>query len=82
MQIKHYIEVDGELKRIKDRVAAGIMGIIGGWFGLHKFYNGRVFAGIIYLLFSWTVIPGIVGLIEGILYLLMTDEEFDAKYNR
>ena len=44
MQIKHYIEVDGEVKRIKDRIAAGILAIMGGWFGLHKFYNGRILA--------------------------------------
>ncbi len=81
MEIKHYIERNGELIRVKDRLAAGIIAITTGWFGLHKFYTGKIFLGIIYLLFSWTVIPAIVGFIEGILYLLMTDEEFDEKYN-
>lgn len=81
MEIQHYINIHGQEVRIKDRIGAGIIAIIAGWFGLHKFYLGKIGWGIVYLLFSWTVIPGIVGVIEGILYLCMTDREFDAKFN-
>jgi TM2 domain-containing membrane protein YozV len=36
--------------------------------------------GILYLVFCWTGITALIGLIEGILYLTKTDEEFQAKY--
>lgn len=64
----------------KNRIAAGVLAILLGGLGVHKFYLGKVGQGIIYLLFCWTGIPGIIGLIEGILYLCMTDQEFAAKY--
>ena len=38
-----------------------------GSLGVHKFCAGRVWMGIIYVLFSWTFIPGVIGIIEGIL---------------
>jgi TM2 domain-containing membrane protein YozV len=72
----------------KKRVAAGICGILLGALGVHKFIIGKTTAGIIMLLLSvlslgllsW--ISGIIGLIEGILYLTKSDEEFDAVYIR
>jgi TM2 domain-containing membrane protein YozV len=33
-----------------------------------------------YLLFCWTMIPGIIAFIEGILYLTMSDEAFEDRY--
>lgn len=53
-----------------------------GSFGIHKFYLGQIGWGIIYLLFCWTAIPGIVGIVESVLYLTMTDTEFAAKYSK
>ena len=43
------------------------MALLFGSFGAHKFCAGRVWMGIIYFLFSWTFIPGVIGIIEGIL---------------
>ena len=79
--LQHYIDTDGNLRRIKDRIAAAIIAFGLGSFGIHKFYLGQVFWGIIYLCFSWTGLPTIISIIEGVLYLLMSDEEFDFKYN-
>lgn len=53
-----------------------------GGLGIHKFYLGRIGWGIVYLLFCWTYIPAIVGLIEGIIYLVSSDEKFHNKYSR
>ncbi|WP_336136216.1 TM2 domain-containing protein [Natronomonas amylolytica] len=64
----------------KDRATAGILAILLGWIGAHKFYLGETGMGILYLCFFWTGIPAIVGLIEGILYLTKTDEEFQRQY--
>jgi TM2 domain-containing membrane protein YozV len=64
----------------RNRVAAALFGILLGGLGMHKFYLGQVVAGVIYILFSWTFIPAIVGFIEGIIYLTMSDADFAAKY--
>ncbi|MBC2593622.1 TM2 domain-containing protein [Ruficoccus amylovorans] len=68
------------------KIAAGICGILLGAFGVHKFILGYTKEGIIMLLVSvisvgflaWVV--GIIGLIEGIIYLTRSDAEFAATY--
>lgn len=66
---------------MKDKVAAGVLGILLGGLGIHKFYLGQPGMGILYILFCWTSIPSIIGLIEGILYLTSSNEDFNRKYN-
>ncbi|MCR4565361.1 MAG: TM2 domain-containing protein [Bacteroidales bacterium] len=63
----------------KSRVAAGVLAILLGDLGIHKFYMGKIGMGILYLLFSWTGIPALVGLIEGIIYLTESDEKFASR---
>jgi TM2 domain-containing membrane protein YozV len=65
----------------KSKIAAGLFGILLGGLGIHKFYLGQIVWGIVYLLFCWTFIPAIIGFIEGIVYLTMTDQAFSAKYD-
>ncbi|BEV03275.1 MULTISPECIES: TM2 domain-containing protein [Chryseobacterium] len=62
------------------KVTAGILAILLGGFGVHKFYLGYTKAGIIQLLLSLLCIGGLIGLIEGIIYLTKSDEEFDRTY--
>jgi TM2 domain-containing membrane protein YozV len=68
---------------LKSRVTAGVLGILIGGIGIHKFYLGKVGLGVLYavlfLFFWWTFIPTIIGLVEGIIYLTQTDQEFAAK---
>lgn len=64
----------------KSKLAAALFAIFLGGLGIHKFYLGRIGWGIVYLLFCWTFIPTIVAFIEGILLLVMSDEEFNRKY--
>ncbi len=65
---------------------AGIFGILLGALGIHKFILGYTSQGIIMLLVSvlslgiLSAIPSIIGLIEGILYLTKSDEEFYQTY--
>ncbi len=66
----------------RNRTTAGLLAIFLGWLGIHKFYLGQGGQGVLYLLFFWTVIPGIIGLIEGIIYLSMTEEAFQQKYGQ
>lgn len=64
---------------VKNKMVAGILGILVGSLGIHKFYLGKIGLGVIYLLFCWTGIPGLIGFIEGIIYLVQSDEEFQIK---
>lgn len=66
---------------VKSKVAAGVLAILLGSLGIHKFYLGKIGMGVLYLLFCWTGIPAIVGLIEGIIYLCSNDENFQLKHH-
>lgn len=74
----------------RNRKMAGLLAILAGWIGLHKFYLGYTTEGIILLLVSiigglcshW-VMTGIVAIFticEGVIYLMNTDDAFDTKY--
>ncbi len=65
----------------KSKIVAGILAILLGGLGIHKFYLGKVGMGILYLIFCWTWIPGIVGFVEGIIYLCTSDENFQLKHH-
>ncbi|PSQ04826.1 hypothetical protein BRC92_03715 [Halobacteriales archaeon QS_4_69_31] len=64
----------------KDRTAAALLAILLGGVGAHKFYLGETGLGLLYLCFFWTAIPAVVGLIEGIIYLTKSEEEFQRQY--
>ena len=64
----------------RNRSIAALLAIFLGGIGAHKFYIGQTAQGVLYLLFFWTFIPAIVGLVEGVIYLTMTDDTFSAKY--
>lgn len=66
---------------MKDKTTAGVLALLLGGIGAHKFYLGQTGAGIVYLLFCWTLIPGIVALVEGISLLTMNQATFDLRYN-
>lgn len=83
--------VPGVPQRV-DKTSAGICGILLGGLGIHKFIMGYSAEGVIMLLVSLgtgfftcflsSAIIHIIGLIEGIIYLCMTQEEFDNTYIR
>ena len=63
----------------KSKMAAGILAILLGDLGVHKFYMGNIGMGILYLVFCWTGVPAIIGLIEGIVYLTSSRYDFEMK---
>lgn len=65
----------------KSRVMAPMFSILLGGLGIHHFYLGRIGLGVLYVIFCWTLVPAIVGFIEGIIYLSMSDAAFSAKYD-
>lgn len=74
----------------KDHVAAGLLAIFLGVFGVHKFYLGYNTSGFIMLavtilgsIFTLGLAAGVmwvIALIEGIIYLAKSQSEFDAIY--
>jgi TM2 domain-containing membrane protein YozV len=63
------------------RITAGILAILVGWLGVHKFYLGYTTPGIIQLILGLCFgIGGIIGLIEGIIYLTKSDADFVQTY--
>ena len=66
---------------VKSKVAAGVLAILLGTIGVHKFYLGKLGMGILYLCFCWTGITAVLGLFEGIIYLCSNDENFQLKHH-
>lgn len=65
----------------KSKVVAGILGIVLGGFGAHRFYLGDMTGGIIRLALSLCFgLGALVGLIEGIIYITKSDEDFKKIY--
>ena len=70
--------------RNKDKTAAGILGLVLGWLGIHQFYLGSMGTGIILIVLTIVTcgfLGSVLGLIEGILILTMSDEDFNHRYN-
>lgn len=70
--------------RSEKKLAAGLLGILLGTFGANKFYLGYMNEGIIQVVLNIVTcgIATIVPFIEGIIYLTMSDEQFDHTYVR
>lgn len=65
---------------MKSKIVAALLAFFLGGFGAHKFYIGKIGQGILFLLLSWTGIPAIIAFIDFILYLVVSEEEFNRKY--
>lgn len=62
--------------RLVNKLAYVLFAFFLGSFGIHKFYAGKVGLGILYLVFCWTGIPGIVGIVEAILALTTQADQY------
>ncbi len=72
------------------KLAAGLTGVFLGSFGVHKFVLGYTRPAVIMLVVSLagglvtrgvaSFVIGVIGLIEGIIYLTKTNAEFQATY--
>ncbi|HET6976807.1 MAG TPA: NINE protein [Pyrinomonadaceae bacterium] len=68
------------------KLVAGILAILVGSLGIHKFILGYTTQGVIMLLVSvlscgiLAVVMSVIGIVEGIIYLTKSDEEFVRTY--
>jgi len=68
-------------KTEKSRVVAILLAFFLGGLGIHKFYLGQIKWGVAYLLLCWTFIPSIAAFVEFIMLIIMTDQDFNTKFN-
>jgi len=75
-----FSNIGGENKKM----LAGILGILLGGFGAHKFILGYTKEGIIQLVVTFITcgFGSLIGLVEGIIYLTKSDEEFYETYQK
>lgn len=64
------------------KILAGVLGILLGGLGVHRFILGDVVGGFLRILITVVTcgFGSLLGLIEGIIYLTKSDEEFVATY--
>jgi TM2 domain-containing membrane protein YozV len=65
---------------MRDKTLAGILALLLGGAGIHRFYLGQIGLGFLYLFFFW--ITWIVGIIDAIALFSMDQDDFDRKYNK
>lgn len=62
-----------------DQTTAAILNILLGDFGVGHFYTGQTLRGVLDLVFCWTGIPAIIGIVEGIIWLCDDDAAWAAR---
>ena len=63
------------------KVICGVLGILFGSLGIHKFVLGYTKEGILQIILNiFCGLGGLIGFIEGIVYLTKTDEDFYQTY--
>ncbi len=63
----------------KNKNEAGILAILFGGLGGHKFYLGKYGQGLLCVAFCWSGIPELLGIIQGVHYLTETKEQFEEE---
>jgi len=68
--------------RSEKKLAAGLLGILAGIVGANKFYLGYINQGLIQIVLNVCTCgaASVIPFIEGIIYLTMSDEQFDQTY--
>lgn len=70
----------------RSRTTAALLALFGGVFGMHFFYLGRTGLGIMSVIFTFSgglaPVAAIIGFINFLILIGMSDGEFDKRYNR
>ena len=78
----------------KNKLVAGILAIFLGVFGIHRFYLGQRFRGVLYFVLSFfgliatieegvplIAVMGLIAFIDAVLFFVMPQADFDLRYN-
>ncbi|MDQ3015845.1 MAG: NINE protein [Bacteroidota bacterium] len=66
---------------MRNKTTAGLFALFLGWAGIHRFYLGQVGLGIVYFFLMFFGISFVLGLIDAIMFFMMDEQQFNAKYN-
>lgn len=72
--------IDWKAMGADKKLPAAICALLIGWTGVHKFILGYTTEGVIQLVLGLCGIGWIIALVEGIIYLTKSDEEFVRTY--
>lgn len=67
------VQLDSERKK------AVLLCVLLGTFGAHRFYMHQKYRGLSYLLFSWTLVPSVLSVIDAAFLIKMSDVEFNEE---
>ena len=86
-QAAHACPACGAVQRVghhrtarKDRTVAIVLAFLLGGIGVHRFYLGNIWLGLLYLVFCWTLLPAVIATVEGVVFISTSDVEFQRKY--
>ncbi|MBT2621373.1 TM2 domain-containing protein [Chryseobacterium sp. ISL-6] len=66
---------------MKSKFTTAMLAFFLGGLGIHRFYLGQNKLGIFYLLFCWTFIPALIAFIDFFVFIFMSEDHFNYKYN-
>lgn len=66
---------------IKSQNVTVLLATFLGGLGIHRFYLGKTVSGIVYLLFCWTGIPGLIAYVEALVYTFQKPETWARTRN-
>ena len=68
--------------KYRSKLFATFISFFFGAFGFQKYYLGQKNKGTYSVLFCWTFIPSLIGLIDFVKLVIMKKDDFNNKYNR
>ena len=71
-------ELEGKVR--VNKIAYALFAILLGDLGVHHFYAKKIALGVVCVLFCWTGIPAVIGLIRGIIALTQKEDEEGCIY--
>lgn len=66
---------------MKSQFTTAMRALFLGGLGIHRFYLGQNGKGILYLIFFWTFIPALIALFDFFVFIFMSEDRFNYKYN-
>ena len=66
---------------MKSKFTTVVLAFFLGGLGIHRFYLGHNKLGLFYLLFCWTLVPALIALFDFFVFIFMSEDNFNYKYN-